>query len=185
MRVGWLLWQESLAEFLYFEQEMTAPNPDDYWAEWKESRSGARKASRNLWVYEHATGRKRYSITTSAGPKIQPYFDVPPPNDPNLYLFRVQGEELEGGLVRIWITATTALLLEQAVGSFDQDLLSAMILRTATQVAASPDEEKAIASPELAQPITLSTEAYRSLTEVFAGVSDEHRIQRFVRAILR
>jgi hypothetical protein len=60
-----------------------------------------------------------------------------------------------------------------------------MILRAATQVAASPDGEKAITSPELAQPITLRTEAYRSLTEVFVGVSDEHRIQRFVRAIFR
>ncbi len=104
MRVGWLLWQESLKEFLYFEQEMLEPNPDDYWAEWKESGGGARKASKNLWVYERETGRKRYSITTSAGVKIQPYFDVPAPNDPNLCYFRVQGEELEGGLVRIWIT---------------------------------------------------------------------------------
>jgi len=60
-----------------------------------------------------------------------------------------------------------------------------MILRAATQVAASPEGEKAITSPELAQPITLRAEAYRSLTEVFVVVSYEHRIQRFVRAILR
>jgi hypothetical protein len=29
MRIGWLLWQVSLKEFLYFEKEMLEPNPDD------------------------------------------------------------------------------------------------------------------------------------------------------------
>jgi hypothetical protein len=74
MRIGWLLWQESLEEFLYFEEPMLTPNPTDYWAEWRESGGGSRKISKNLWVYEIETGRKRYSITTSAGAKIQPYF---------------------------------------------------------------------------------------------------------------
>lgn len=72
LRTGWLLWQESLREFLYFEEELRPPRPDDYWAEWKESGGGTRKTSRNLWVYERETGRKRYSITTSAGAKFNP-----------------------------------------------------------------------------------------------------------------
>ena len=108
MRTGWLLWQESLREFLYFEEPMTIPDPEGYYAEWRDSGGGVRKASRNLWIYERATGRKRYSVTTAAGIKIQPYFDVPPPIDPNLYIWTVIGERIEGGLVRVWLTRRTA-----------------------------------------------------------------------------
>src|SRR5258708_23564242 len=58
MRTGWLLWQESLRQFMYFEEEMRPPDPNDYYAEWKESGGGIRKKSRNLWVYEKATDLK-------------------------------------------------------------------------------------------------------------------------------
>jgi len=185
MRVGWLLWQESLKEFLYFEQEMLEPIPGDFWAEWKESGGGTRKASKNLWVYEHDTGRKRYSITTSAGAKIQPYFDVPAPNDPNLYYFRVQGEELEGGLIRIWVTATTALLLKQVLGSLDQDTISSAIVRAAEKVSYLQDQIKQAAPTDQAQPLLITADAYRILTEAFAGISDEHMMQIFVRSALQ
>jgi hypothetical protein len=77
MRFGWLLWKSSLDEFLYFEEEMIAPDPARYRAEWRASGGGRRLASRNLWVYDEVTGRKVYSITTSAGAKIQPYFRYP------------------------------------------------------------------------------------------------------------
>src|SRR5207302_2461617 len=77
MRTGWLLWQESLRQFLYFEERMKAPNPDDYIAKWVESGGGGRLKSRNLWIYDRVTRRKRFSVTTAAGAKIQPYFDVP------------------------------------------------------------------------------------------------------------
>jgi hypothetical protein len=87
MRTGWLLWQESLRQFLYFEERMRIPDPDDYKAQWVDSGGGARKGSRNLWIYDKRTERKMFSVTTTAGAKIQPYFDVPPPDDPNLYLF--------------------------------------------------------------------------------------------------
>lgn len=63
MRTGWLLWQESLNEFLYWEEEILPPDPKNYWAEWKTSGGGARKASKNLWVYENDSDKKRYSIT--------------------------------------------------------------------------------------------------------------------------
>lgn len=185
MRIGWLLWQESLEEFLYFEQEMIAPDPGDYWAEWKESGGGNRKASKNLWVYERETGQKRFSITTSAGAKIQPYFDVPAPNDPNLCYFRVQGEELDGGLVRIWVTTTTALLLRQALGTLDRDTLSAAIIKAAAQLPHSEVDRKPVEPLDSARPITLTAEAYRTLTAAFAGISDEHRVQLFVRAVLQ
>lgn len=182
MRVGWLLWQESLKEFLYFEEEMLEPNVNDYWAEWRESGGGARKTSKNLWVYESETGKKRYSITTTAGAKIQPYFDVPAPNDPNLYYFRVQGEELEGGLVRIWITSTTALLLESILGKLDTDIVSSAIIKAARKVSEITQESEGIQTEELdlAKSIFVTTDAYRALTETFAGISDEHMIQLFV-----
>ena len=116
LRTGWLLWQDNLREFLYFEERLDAPDGELYTAEWKDSGGGTRKASRNLWVYETATGRKRFSITTSAGAKIQPYFDVPPPTDPNLYHFTVQGEAREGGLIRVWVTQSTAAALRHVAG---------------------------------------------------------------------
>lgn len=185
MRIGWLLWQVSLKEFLYFEKEMLDPVSDDYWAEWKESGGGARKASKNLWVYEIETGKKRYSITTSAGAKIQVYFDVPAPNDPNLYYFRVQGEELEGGSVRIWITSTTALLLERILGNLDATTVSSAITEAAKEVSgiAEEREEPRTAKLDLARPILITTDAYRALAEAFTGISDEHMIQLFARYI--
>jgi len=133
MRTGWLLWEESLREFMYFEERMSPPNPEDFTATWNEKAagSGLRKGSRNLWVFERATGRKRYSITTSAGAKIQPYFDVPPPTDPNLYVFTVQGEVLEDGYVRLWITPSTAVLLRSTLGSLDTAVLTEAILEAA------------------------------------------------------
>ncbi len=183
IRIGWLLWQESLKEFLYFEERMVEPNPDDYWAEWKESSGGVRKPSKNLWVYEVETGRKRYSITTTAGAKIQPYFDVPAPNDPNLYYFCVQGEEVGPGLVRIWITQTTARLLKQVVGSLDQDIISSAIIKAAKAAEIGERKETQPTPLDLAEPILVTTEAYRALTEAFPGVSDEHMIQLFIQCL--
>lgn len=184
MRVGWPLWQESLKEFLCFEQEMLAPNPDDYSAEWKGSGGGARKTSKNLWVYEKRTSRKRYSITTTAGAKIQAYFDVPVPNDPNLCYFRVQGEEVRGGLIRVWVTATTALLLKQLLGKLDKDTISSAIVDAAKKAAKIKEKENEIQTKtDLAEPLLLTADAYAVLSEAFAGVSDEHRIQLFIHSI--
>jgi hypothetical protein len=131
LRTGWLLWQESLRQFLYFEEEMLVPNPNDYTAEWVSSGGGNRKESKNLWVYEKKTGIKRYSITTAAGAKIQPYFDVPPPTDPNLYLFTVIGEIIDTGLVRVWVTEATAQELRRLLGAVDTNALSETILQCA------------------------------------------------------
>lgn len=177
LRTGWLLWQTSLTEFLYFEEEILNPDPADYFAEWKESGgTGARKPSKNLWVYEKETGRKRYSVTTSAGAKIQPYFDVPPPNDPNLYVFRVQGEEIASGIIRIWVGASTARELERLVGSLTPERLMEVI----TSVAGEVEEGGGTGSVarEQAIPITLTADSYHVLVASFPGaVSDEHLAQ--------
>ena len=61
MRIGWLLWEDSLTEFLYFEEPLVAPQPDNYHAEWNETPPrGTRKGSKSLWIYEQ--GRQQEKI---------------------------------------------------------------------------------------------------------------------------
>jgi hypothetical protein len=175
MRTGWLLWQESLRQFLYFEEEMLQPNPDDYTAKWVKSGGGSRKESKNLWIYEKETGRKRYSITTEAGAKIQPYFDVPPPTDPNLYLFTVIGEVIDTGVVRVWVTETTARELNRLLGKLDTETISHAVIEAATEISKmEPSEETKM---EIAQPLLISVEAYEVLQRELPGVTDEHSFQ--------
>ncbi|MFZ0434223.1 MAG: hypothetical protein WAL86_16165, partial [Candidatus Acidiferrales bacterium] len=179
MRTGWLLWQSNLTEFLYFEEETFSPDPAHYFAEWRESGGGTRKPSKNLWIYEKVSGRKRYSVTTAAGAKIQPYFDVPAPNDPNIYIFRVQGEVIEPGVVRIWIGASTARELERLVGDLNPERLGVVISAAAAEQPEG-DGRKAVAR-ENAVPLSLTAESYGILIATFPGaVSDEHMAQMLV-----
>jgi len=177
MRVGWLLWQESLRQFLYFEEEMLKPDPNDYRAQWITGKSrGARKPSTNLWIYEKATGAKRYSVTNEAGVKIQPYFDVPPLNDPNLYVWTIIGEVVRPGVVRVWIAEKTAREIEKVVGTLtDIDKLSAAILdalRTAPDTLA-----ESITATEKAVEVLIKQDAYEALCEALKGVNDDHQFQ--------
>lgn len=184
VRVGWLLWQETLKEFLYFEVEMIPPDPSDYYAEWMDSGGGSRKKSKNLWVYEKETGRKRYSITTTAGAKIQPYFDIPSPDDPGLFYFCVQGEEIEHDLIRIWVTKNTAILMRQILGTMDSDALSSVIIQTArASGGTSAEKGKEIVAIDQAEPIIIKMDAYQTLRNCFSGVSDEHMMQLFLRQL--
>jgi len=49
LRTGWLLWQSSLTEFLYFEEEAIAPDPNDYFSEWRERAvEGAERRARTF-----------------------------------------------------------------------------------------------------------------------------------------
>lgn len=181
MRTGWLLWQESLREFLYFEEPTIAPDPNDYYAEWVDSGGGRRKRSRNLWVFHNQSRAKRFSITTEAGAKIQPYFDVPPPNDPNLYYFVVQGEIVDGNSVRMWLTQNTADYLYRLLGSLDSERLSRTILEASSK--ASLDTQPVDPFGEVAVQILVSNDAYEALKRCFNGVNDEHMIQIFIRNI--
>lgn len=180
MRTGWLLWQASLRGFLYFEEEMLAPEPDDYYAKWiTRNGSGARKGSTSLWIYERDTGQKRYSVTTSAGAKIQPYFDVPPPNHDYLYHFVVQGEKLEDGLIRVWVTEETRRELQRILGNTDTDALSADILETAERCDEHIDFEDQAARS--AHPLLVQQKAYDALRQIFPdSVNDAHLFQMFV-----
>ena len=175
MRTGWLLWQESLRQFLYFEEPMLAPDPKYFYAEWRDSGGGARKASRNLWVFDKTTGHKRYSITTSAGAKIQPYFDVPPPNDPNVYLFTVIGEVIGVGMVRVWLTIATFRELKRVLGEFDTAKLSEFVLRKLEGI--SPSLTVREGNEPAAESVLLNAEAYLKLKAVFPGVNDDNSFQ--------
>jgi hypothetical protein len=181
MRTGWLLWQESLRQFLYFEEPVKAPDQSQFTAEWVESGGGSRKGSRNLWIYEKASGKKRFSVTTAAGAKIQPYFDVPPPNDPNLYIFTAIGEVILDGRVRCWLTRTTFEDLEQLLERVNSHTISQAIQQ---HLADMPSVE---AGPSVAEgpaePLEISADAYALLISRLPGVNDDHCFQMLVRLL--
>jgi hypothetical protein len=182
MRTGWLIWEDSLTEFLYFEERMLPPDPNSYYAEWNITPArGVRKTSRSLWVYDASTNQKRYSVTTSAGIKIQPYFDVPPPSDPNLCYFRVQSEPVSPDTICLWVAASTANALRHRLGSLDRDVVSSAVLEllAGEAVPAAPG----IPGDDLAVPIPLSVEAHRRLVGAWEAVSDEHRVQLLLKAM--
>lgn len=181
MRTGWLLWQDSLRQFLYFEESMQAPNPKQYFAEWKEHRrTGARRSTRNLWIYDKVTGGKRFSVTVEAGAKIQPYFQVPPNTDPNLYLFTVIGEVILDGKVRCWLTQTTWEDLERLLGKVNSTTITQAIER---HVACMPAAKAGSVVQDPAIPLEISAETYDLLKSRLPGVNDDHCFQLLVRLL--
>ena len=117
-------------------------------------------------------------MTTTAGAKIQPYFDVPSPNDKNLYYFKVQGVIQDGGLVQVWITKNTAKYLETVLGTLDEKELSKAILNIKT-----PNDKSTIDSfimpHDIAIPVLVKKEAYEHLKNSFEYISDEYIFQQF------
>jgi hypothetical protein len=182
MRTGWLIWEDALTEFLYFEEKMTPPNPDCYYAEWNETPArGVRKSSKSLWIYDRETNQKRYSVTTSAGIKIQPYFDVPPPSDPNLYYFRVQSEPVDAETICLWVSSSTAKAIRQRLGSLERDVVSCAIIDVLSReiipaASTSPEDDLAVAIP-------ITVEAHKRLMSSWEAVSDEHRAQLLLKAL--
>jgi len=124
---------------------------------------GARKASKSLWIYDKKSNKKKYSVTTSAGIKIQPYFDVPPPNDPNMAYFRVQSEQLDEDTIVLWIATATAVMLKSRLGSLEKDVVSQAVL-DAVKVHRS-DNELAGEGLNAAVPVCVSKEAFDLLRE--------------------
>jgi hypothetical protein len=179
LRTGWLLWQDTLREFLYFEEPMTPPDPAQYVAEWRErAGSGSRIGSRNLWIYDKATGEKHFSVTTEAGAKIQPYFRVPNPTDPNLYHFVVQGEVCGNGLIRVWLTQVTANLLREALGDLSPEKIAAAV--EAVEFEQHKREASGHSFGPLAVEVLVSARTYERLQVEFHGVSDEHNFKQLI-----
>jgi hypothetical protein len=176
LRTGWLLWQDDLTEFAYFEEEMIAPNPSAYRAEWHSSGGGSRKRSRNLWIFEKNTGIKRYSVTTQAGAKIQPYFDIPRLGSDELYLLRVQGFRLGDGRVRLSVSHSTAQELAAELGTLAADRVEAAI--SSVYQAISAGTVDVLRDAESFKEIDISEESYRQLCESFPVANDDLRMQQ-------
>jgi hypothetical protein len=183
MRTGWLLWQTSLRDFIYFEEEMLEPDPDDYYAEWKpSSRKGARKPSKSLWIFERENNKKRYSVTTSAGAKIQPYFDVPSLGHPHLYFFRVQGEEINKNNVRIWVETETADELRSALGTLDGHAIEQALDYILSDGSSISDHANALGNTGPYE-VIVTSEAYSKLRTLFRGTNDDQLIRALIRRI--
>lgn len=183
MRTGWLIWEDNLTEFLYFEEKTIPPNPKDYYAQWNETAArGARKPSKSLWIYQKQTNQKRYSVTTSAGIKIQPYFDVPSPSDSDLFYFRVQSEPISEDTICLWVAAQTANALKQILGSLERDRVSAAIIEALSGQHITPIPLK-MSQEDLAVSIPISLEAHQILINSWDAVSDEHRAQLLLKAL--
>jgi len=94
-------------------------------------------------------------------------------------MFRVQGEEIAPGLIRIWVNTSTARELERIVGSLKPEDLGLVI---ATAAAEQNEGQGHQAQPrEQAVPLTLTTESYKVLVATFpSAVSDEHMAQLLI-----
>jgi hypothetical protein len=115
LRWGVLLWSPRLDEFLYFEEAMIEPKPDEYVAEFVERR-GRGGTTRNLHIFERATGVKRFSVTSpEKGAKVQPYFDVPRVGE-GAYSFTIPDDERKP----LWLSENTITRLQELAG--DQDV---------------------------------------------------------------
>lgn len=186
MRTGWLLWQDSLRQFLYFEEPMLPPDPTLFTAEWHETVTrGARKPSVSLWIYEVSTGMKRYSVTTTAGIKIQPYFDVPPPTAPNVYIWTVIGEHINGD-VRVWLTRRTSQALKAEIGSLEPTALEAAIRSIVSKKASLGELANQTTDDPLGEVVAVQvpTRAYASLATIFDGKNDEHLFLSLLEALV-
>lgn len=160
---------------------MAAADPHDYYAIWNERPTTSRRqGSRNVWVYERDTDIKRYSITNQAGPKIQPYFDVPTLDHPALYHIQVDGEEMDGG-VRLWVTDATKRQLAELADIDDEAALSAFIINSAAAIDVEEGDGTSPAAP--AVPLLVSREAYEALASSVVGPSSDDRVRQLLAAI--
>lgn len=127
IRWGVLLWREALDEFLYFEDVMEEPNPDDFVAEFVAGTYQGKPTS-NLHIFEKDSHIKRYSVTLPQnGAKVQPYFDVPYVGQ-GAYAFKIAQEDL----APVWLKRETFNALQDALKRQDQDIDALIIsaLRT-------------------------------------------------------
>jgi hypothetical protein len=173
LRTGWLLWRSDLTEYLYFEESANAPDTSVLTAEWvKNEQTGQRKPSTNLWIYDRETGQKRYSVTTVAGAKIQPYFQVPTIDDPNLVHIDLRHDD--AGNPVAWVKKKTAERLERLLGSgwTVTDLENAIALARAS----NGDAHEGV-DLEHARQITLSAPS-RDLLDLVAGPTDDVRMDQ-------
>ena len=125
IRWGIFLWNSKLDEFLYFEEKLREPDPNDFYAHFIEGKHRGNR-TRNLHIFEKETNIKRYSITMpNNGAKLQPYFDVPSVGQ-GAYAFRVPDDDRKP----VWLTNATIEALQRASlqnkQSIDELIISAL-----------------------------------------------------------
>ena len=128
-----------------------------------------RKLEEGDWSYVYCKAKQ-----------IQPYFDVPPPSDPNLYYFKVQGEVVDQDNVLLWVSATTAKGLKDRLGSLEAKCIEDAILETAKNINTGTFNPH---SEEAAVALTISQKSYETLRGLGDAVSDEHRAQLLLNAL--
>ena len=123
-----------------------------------------------------------YSVTTTAGAKVQPYFDVPLPDDPNLYHFKVQGIPVGDGLTKVWLTNMTANYLKTLLGGLDKDKISKAVaaIKDIQSTTIGPVQEK---NPmdivaNIAVSVIVNSEDYKALKNKSEYISDEYMFQQ-------
>lgn len=132
IRWGVFLWNPSLEEFLYFEEVMEEPDPDDFYADFVEVRHRGRP-TRSLYIFEKETGIKRYSVTMpERGAKIQPYFDIPYVGR-GAYAFTVPNDKLKP----VWLNNEAFDALQKASRGQDLNEFVLAALRALKELAAS------------------------------------------------
>lgn len=118
IRWGILLWSSRLTEFLYFEEKIEVPRPREFRGQWVDGRHRGQR-TRNLHIFERATGTKRYSVTLPKnGAKLQPYFDIPTVEQ-GAHLFEIGDEPL----FPLWVSKQTY----EDLGAADEEDHDAMI----------------------------------------------------------
>lgn len=125
IRWGVFLWSRNLDEFLYFEEQIREPDPNEFYARFVDSKHRG-MPTRNLHIFEKETDIKRYSITMpEKGAKLQPYFDVPLVGQGS-YVFNVPND----GRKPIWLAEETFDALQDALTkrnqSIDEWIISAL-----------------------------------------------------------
>lgn len=106
-----------LTEFLYFEESLREPDPENFYAKFVVSTHRG-DLRRNLYIFEKVTHVKRYSVTLpEKGAKIQPYFDVPIVGE-GAYLFRVPEDRRKP----VWLREETILALQRIAKSQRRDI---------------------------------------------------------------
>lgn len=125
IRWGIFLWKPTLDEFLYFEERIREPDPNDFYAHFIVGTHRG-KPTRNLHIFEKATNIKRYSVTMpEKGAKLQPYFDVPQIGQ-GAYLYTIPNDNRKP----IWLAEETIQALQQVSSnrnqSIDELILSAL-----------------------------------------------------------
>lgn len=117
IRWGIFLWSRKLDEFLYFEEQIREPDPNEFYAQFVDGKHRG-NPTRNLHIFEKATDIKRYSVTMpDKGAKLQPYFDVPLAGRGS-YIFSVPND----GRKPIWLTEETFNALQDTLTERDQSV---------------------------------------------------------------